>query len=123
MVEKETTIDKERAAIAGVIHNRINMGLTPTDELPEKPLCFPSKESITAILYPEESEYTYYVLSSSLDGYHKFTSDEAEYEQWLEEYNEAYEAFGKDEEAEEEPEESGDESGEPADETPEGEGS
>ena len=92
MIEKETSIDKERAVISGVIHNRINMELTPIDELPEKPLCFPSEESIIAALYPDENEYTYYVHSSSLDGTHKFTSDEAEYEAWLEEYEAAVEA-------------------------------
>jgi len=91
MIEKETSYDNERAAISGVIHNRINMGLTPVDELPEKPLCFPGKKSIMAALYPDESEYAYYVLSSSLDGRHRFTADEAEYKSWLEEYNQAAE--------------------------------
>ena len=92
MIEKETSYDSERAAISGVIHNRINMGLTPVEELPEKPLCSPSKKSIMAALYPDESEYAYYVLSSSVDGKHRFTADEAEYNSWLEEYNQAVEA-------------------------------
>lgn len=89
MIEKETTIDKERATVSGVIHNRINLGLTPVDELPDKPLCSPSRESIMAALYPEEHEFTYYVMNASLDGTHRFTADEAEYETWKEEYEEA----------------------------------
>ncbi len=92
MIEKETSIDKERAAVSGVIHNRINMDLIDVDELPEKPLCSPGKESIMAALYPEDNEYTYYVLDSSLDGSHRFTSDEAEYNTWLEEYETAVKA-------------------------------
>ena len=106
MIEKETSVDKERAAISGVIHNRINMELTAIKDLPEKPLCFPSEESIMAALYPEESEFTYYVLNSSLDGTHRFTSDEEEYKSWLEEYEEAVKAAEA--EAEEGPQDSAD---------------
>ena len=87
MIEKETSIDKERAAISGVIHNRINLELTPVSELPEKPLCSPGKESIIAALYPEDHEYTYYALNSGRDGTHRFTSDESEYNAWMEELN------------------------------------
>ena len=92
MIEKETSVDKERATVSGVIHNQINMELIKIDELPEKPLCSPGRESILAALYPEEHEYTYYVLNSSLDGTHRFTSDEEEYEAWLEEYESAVKA-------------------------------
>ncbi|MBR3200545.1 MAG: endolytic transglycosylase MltG [Mogibacterium sp.] len=101
MIEKETSVDKERATVSGVIHNRINMELTSIEELPEKPLCSPSRESIMAALYPEEHEYTYYVLNSTLDGTHKFTADEDEYNTWLEEYENAVK------EASEETEEAG----------------
>ncbi|MBQ6440756.1 MAG: endolytic transglycosylase MltG [Mogibacterium sp.] len=89
MIEKETAVDKERAAISGVIHNQINMELISIDELPEKPLCSPGRESIMAALYPEEHEYTYYVLNSTLDGTHKFTDNEDEYKEWLDEYEDA----------------------------------
>jgi hypothetical protein len=58
-------------------------------ELPKVPLCSPGEASITAALYPEDSEDIYYVLSSKLDGSHVFTSDEAEYNALLEEYNQA----------------------------------
>ncbi|MBQ3429645.1 MAG: endolytic transglycosylase MltG [Mogibacterium sp.] len=87
MIESETSIDKERAAISGVIHNRINLELTPVSELPVKPLCFPSKESIIAALYPEDNEFTYYALNVSRDGTHRFTADENEYNAWIEELN------------------------------------
>ena len=99
MIEKETSVGKERATLSGVIHNRINMELTDIKDLPKKPLCSPSRESIMAALYPEEHEYTYYVLNSSLDGSHLFTDDEEEYEMWLEKYENAVdEAAAKEEE-------------------------
>lgn len=99
MIEKETSVDKERSIISGVIHNQINMGLIKIDELPDKPLCSPSKESIMAALYPDEHEYTYYVLDSTLDGTHRFTSDEAEYNALLAEYEDAVKAEAAAEEA------------------------
>lgn len=91
MIEKETSIDKERAQISAVIHNQYNLEMVTKDELPKVPLCSPSKESIIAALYPEDNEYTHYVLSSKLDGTHVFTSDDAEYESLLAEYNAAVE--------------------------------
>ena len=101
MIEKETSVDKERDTISGVIHNQINMELISVDELPEKPLCSPSRESIMAALYPEEHEYTHYVLSSTLDGTHRFTADEEEYKTWLEEYENAVKAAAEEAEQEE----------------------
>ncbi len=92
MIEKETTVEKERAAISAVIHNRYNLGLMDEDEIPKIPLCSPSEESIIAALYPEEADYTHYVLSSKLDGTHKFTADDAEYEKLSAEYEEAVKA-------------------------------
>jgi UPF0755 protein len=92
MIEKETSVDKERAQISAVLHNRYNLELDSRDDLPKVPLCSPSEESIIAALYPEEDEYTHYVLSSKLDGTHVFTSDDAEYERLLAEYNAAVEA-------------------------------
>ena len=109
MIEKETSVDKERATVSGVIHNRINMELTSVKDLPEKPLCSPGKESIMAALYPEDHEYTYYVLSSSLDGTHKFTDDEEEYKKWLKEYEDAIKAASEESDDAEETTESEDE--------------
>ncbi len=105
MIEKETSIDKERAEISGVIHNQINMELINVDDLPDKPLCSPSRESIMAALYPEEHEYTYYVLNSTLDGTHRFTADENEYNSWVEEYENAVKAEAEEAEESEEAEE------------------
>ena len=99
IIEKETSVDKERAAISGVLHNRYNLELLGEDEMPSVPLCSPGKESIIAALYPEEHEYTHYVLSSKLDGTHVFTSDDAEYEALLAEYNAAVEEKSKEKEA------------------------
>ena len=104
MIEKETSIDKERATISGVIHNQINMELISIDELPEKPLCSPGRESIMAALYPEEHEFTHYVLNSTLDGTHRFTADDDEYELWLEEYEDAVKAASEEAEDAEEAE-------------------
>ncbi len=105
MIEKETSLDKERATVSGVIHNQINMELISIDELPEKPLCSPSRESIMAALYPEEHEFTHYVLNSTLDGTHRFTADDDEYELWLEEYENAVKAASEEAEEAEETEE------------------
>jgi len=91
LIEEETSVDKERAAISGVIHNRINLELTPVKNLPKTPECFPSRESIIAALYPEDNEYTYYVPDPSRDGTHRFTSDEEEYHEWLDELNDVTE--------------------------------
>lgn len=92
IIEKETSIDKERAKISAVLHNRYNLELLEEGEIPDVPLCSPSKESIIAALYPDEEEYTHYVLSSKLDGTHIFTSDDEEYNALLAEYNAAVEA-------------------------------
>ena len=100
IIEKETSVDKERAAISGVLHNRYNLELLGENEIPAVPLCSPGEESIIAALYPEEHEYTHYVLSSKLDGTHRFTADDAEYEALLAEYNAAAEAKNAEKEAE-----------------------
>ena len=92
VIEKETSVDSERAKISAVLHNRYNLEMTDDKEVYDVPICTPSKESIIAALYPEEIEDTYYVLSSDLDGTHKFTSDEAEYQAWLAEYEAAVKA-------------------------------
>jgi UPF0755 protein len=86
MIEKETSVDSEKARISSVLLNQMNLEMI---ELPKVPLCSPGEASITAALYPEDSEDIYYVLSSKLDGTHVFTSDEAEYNALVEEYNQA----------------------------------
>ena len=89
IIEEETSVDRERASISAVLHNRYNLELLGEDEIPKVPVCSPSKESIIAALYPEENDYTHYVLSSKLDGTHRFTADDAEYEQLKAEYEAA----------------------------------
>ena len=101
IIEKETSVDRERAAISAVLHNRYNLELLGEDEMPKVPLCSPGKESIIAALYPEETDYTHYVLSSRLDGTHKFTADDAEYEQLKAEYEAAVQARADEEAADE----------------------
>jgi UPF0755 protein len=48
--------------------------------LPKGPICSPGKESIEAALYPAKTDYLYYVLSSKLDGSHKFSSTYSQFE-------------------------------------------
>ena len=91
MIEQETSNENEKARISSVIHNQLNLGIIKPDDFPEIPLCSPGESSIKAALYPEDNEDLYYVLSSKLDGTHVFTSDEAEYQTLLEEYNQAVE--------------------------------
>ncbi len=91
MIEQETSYENEKARISSVIHNQLNLGIIKPDDFPEIPLCSPGESSIKAALYPEDNEDIYYVLSSKLDGTHVFTSDEAEYQTLLEEYNQAVE--------------------------------
>jgi UPF0755 protein len=114
MIEQETSDEGEMAKISSVIHNQINLGIIKEKDVPKVPLCSPGEAAITAALYPEDGEYTYYVLSSKLDGSHVFAVDEEEYKTLLEEYNQAVEeknakeneAEAADESAEEETESS-----------------
>ena len=78
-IEKTTTIDKEKADISAVIHNKLNLGMAFKGGFPGSPLCSPSLESIKAALYPVDNHNTYYVLSDKLDGSHVFTDNKDEY--------------------------------------------
>lgn len=88
VIERETDIDRERADISAVIHNRLNMGKKIIGGMPDKPICSPGIESIKAALYPVDTENIYYVLSDKMDGSHVFTADKSEYK----ELKKAYEA-------------------------------
>ena len=48
--------------------------------LPPGPICSPGKKSIKAALYPEDTDFLYYVVSEKLDGTHNFSKD---YNQFL----------------------------------------
>ena len=89
MIERDTSIDSEKAQISSVIHNRLNLGMITPEDFPDVPLCSPGEASVIAALYPSEDENTYYVLSDKLDGTHVFTNSEAAYNAMVEAYNEA----------------------------------
>ncbi len=61
------------------------------DGIPPGPICSPGEASIQAALYPEETDYFYYVLSDKLDGTHAFSADEEEFEKNKDKYYEARE--------------------------------
>lgn len=46
-----------------------NYGLTPT------PICNPGRKSILAVLFPEKTDYLYFVADESGNGQHKFSKD------------------------------------------------
>ena len=92
MIEKETANNSEKAEIAAVIHNKLNLGMNFDEGYPDSPLCSPSIESIKAALYPVDNENVYYVHSDKLDGSHVFTADKAEYKALKEAYETAVEA-------------------------------
>jgi len=89
MIESETSNIKEMPDISSVIHNKISLGMIKKKNFPDVPLCSPGEDAINAALYPAESENTYYVLSSKLDGSHVFTSDKKEYKELKKEYEDA----------------------------------
>lgn len=86
IIEKATTVDKEKNSISSVIHNRINLGMPFKNGYPQDPLCSPGIASIKAALYPEESENLYYVLSDKLNGTHVFVQTKEEYIEMLDKY-------------------------------------
>lgn len=111
LIERETRVDSERAIVASVIYNRLNMGMalqidatvqyalgeqkdrlsykdTEIDSpyntykvpgLPPGPICSPGEASIKAALYPENTQYVYYVLDAKMDGSHRFSKSYDEF--------------------------------------------
>lgn len=79
VIEKTTSIDKEKPEISSVIHNRINIGMRFKNGFPSKPICSPGIESIKAALYPADNENLYFVKSYKLDGSHFFVDSLGEY--------------------------------------------
>ncbi|MDR0852551.1 MAG: endolytic transglycosylase MltG [Clostridiales Family XIII bacterium] len=48
--------------------------------LPPGPICSPRIESVEAVLYPDENDFLYFVLSENLDGTHNFSADYGKFE-------------------------------------------
>lgn len=122
LIERETMVDSERAKVASVIYNRLDIGmklqidatvqyalgeqkqfLTYKDlevespyntyqiaGLPPGPICSPGEASIKAALYPEDTDYIYYVLSAAKDGTHKFAKTGDQFLKYKQEYKNAY---------------------------------
>ncbi|MBR4074229.1 MAG: endolytic transglycosylase MltG [Firmicutes bacterium] len=122
LFERETMVDSERAKVASVIYNRLDIGMKlqidatvqyalgeskqfltykdlevdspyntyQIDGLPPGPICSPGEASIKAALYPEDTDYIYYVLSAAKDGSHKFAKTGSEFLKYKQEYKTAY---------------------------------
>lgn len=59
------------------------------EKLPPGPICSPGKKSIEAALYPEDTEYYYYVLKGDKSGKHNFAKTHDEFEKYKDEYMKA----------------------------------
>lgn len=118
LIERETRVDSERAKVASVIYNRLDIGMnlqidatvqyalgkqkerllykdleidSPYNTylhagLPPGPICSPGEASIKAALYPEDTEYYYYVLKSKNDTTHNFAKTGEEFEKYAAAY-------------------------------------
>ena len=60
------------------------------DGLPPGPICSPGEASIKAALYPEDTDYIYYVLSKEKDGTHKFATNSQQFLIYKNEYKQAF---------------------------------
>jgi UPF0755 protein len=108
IIEKETSIDSERAMVSAVFHNRLRRGMRlqadPTviyglavagkkwtgealhthlrepgpyntytsDGLPPGPICNPGRDSLSAALFPADTDVLYFVATGN--GSHSFSS-------------------------------------------------
>lgn len=81
--QKETLTDAD-TRISSPYNTYINPGLPPG------PICCPGLASIKAALYPEDTDYLYFVVSDKLDGTQKFSSD---YNQFLKDKDAYYKAL------------------------------
>ena len=81
--QKETLTNAD-TEISSPYNTYINAGLPPG------PICCPGLASIKAALYPEDTDYLYFVVSDKLDGTQKFSSD---YNQFLKDKDAYYKAL------------------------------
>ena len=119
LIEREATLDEDRALISSVIYNRLAIGMalqidstvvyvTGSSEITMSdlqvdspynsylyaglipgPICSPGLASIQAAAQPEETSYLYYVLSSAGDGSHSFSETYEEHLAKVEELSES----------------------------------
>ena len=71
LLERELQIKEDKEIAAGILWKRLNVGMPlqvdaemwtyENQGLPPKPICNPGLESIEAAVYPEESQYWYYL--------------------------------------------------------------
>lgn len=54
--------------------------------LPPGPICSPGEKSIYAALYPEKTDYYFYVLKPELNGEHNFAKTDTEFEKYKRQY-------------------------------------
>ena len=59
--------------------------------LPPGPICNPRIASVQAVLFPDNNDYLFFVLSPALDGSHRFSAD---YNEFLQNKDEYYAAVG-----------------------------
>lgn len=113
LIEREVSVPDERPVVAGVIYNRLKLGMKlqldatvqylfdePKERVLEKdtliedpyntyqiqglppgPIASPGLDSIRAALYPEETEYLYYVTKKDGSGRHLFAVTYEEHQQ------------------------------------------
>ena len=59
--------------------------------LPKGPICSPGEASIKAALYPDDTDYLYFVVSEKLDGSHNFSKSYSQFEKDSAAYEKALE--------------------------------
>lgn len=82
--EQKEILSNADTQIESPYNTYINQGLPPG------PICCPGLASIEAALYPDETDYLYFVVSDKLDGTQKFSSD---YNQFLKDKEDYYNAL------------------------------
>jgi UPF0755 protein len=61
--------------------------------LPPGPICTPSAKTIDAVLDAPKTDYLYFVAKSDFSGYHHFSNNYAEHEQYAKEYQKALDSL------------------------------
>jgi UPF0755 protein len=61
--------------------------------LPPGPICTPSTKCIDLVLNAPQTDYLYFVANANFDGYHHFSNNYAEHNQYAKEYQKALDAY------------------------------